>query len=293
MKQNLTLYHVFYCVAKEGNISRAAKELYISQPAISKSISNLEAALETKLFVRNSRGVTLTDEGSILYSYVKTAFESIDRGEKELARINDLGIGHIRIGVSTTLCKFILLPILDRFVRQNPHIGITIENADSASTLAKLENGSIDIGLVARPADEKHIAFNPVREIEDIFVCTPSYLKSFHEQNPENKDILLDGHLMMLGRDNVTRRHIDKYLSAQDMHPSNILEVSTMDLLIEFTKIGLGVGCCIKECVQSELDSGSLMQIPLETPIEKRMVGFATLKNAPMTEAMRAFLNNR
>lgn len=290
MSQNLSLYHVFYSVAKEGNISKAAKELYISQPAISKSISNLEAALDTKLFVRNSRGVTLTDEGTLLYGYVKNAFESLERGEDELNKIKYLGVGHIRIGVSTTLCKYILLPYLDEFIKHHPHVGITIENSDSASTLAKLEQGSIDLGVVANPGDDKNIKFLPAKEIEDIFVCSPDYLKSFHERSGKNEDILLDGHLMLLGRNNMTRRHIDKYLNANDLHPGNVFEVSTMDLIIEFAKIGLGVGCCIKECIQAELESGQLMPIPLEIPIEKRIIGFATMAHGPMNNAVSNFL---
>ena len=112
MNQTLSQYKVFYTVAETGSISRAARELYISQPAISKSIGKLEEALGTRLFARSSRGVTLTEEGTLLYGHVKSAFESISRAEDELSRIREFGIGHIRIGVSTTLCKYILLPYL-------------------------------------------------------------------------------------------------------------------------------------------------------------------------------------
>lgn len=290
MKQNLSLYHVFYTVAMAGNISKAAKELYISQPAISKSISNLEKGLGTQLFLRNSRGVTLTDEGTLLFNYVKNAFDAITRGEEELQKIHALGIGHIRIGVSTTLCKYILLPYLEEFLQLYPHVGITIENQDSASTIASLEQQHIDIGLIARPAERKSLNFLPVREIEDIFVCSPAYMKSFHEQSTQHEDILEHGHLMLLDQKNMTRQHIDRYMIMEDLHPEHILEVSSMDLLIEFAKIGLGVGCCIKECIQEELASGRLTQIPLEVPIEKRTLGFATMSQGPQNSAVQAFL---
>ena len=112
MNQNLSSYRIFYTVANAGNISKAAKELYISQPAISKSIQKLEESLECKLFSRSSRGVALTDEGALLYSHVKEAFETLTQGEEQLKRSIELGVGHIRIGVSSTLCKFMLLPYL-------------------------------------------------------------------------------------------------------------------------------------------------------------------------------------
>ena len=120
MDQNLTLYRAFYAVATHLNISIAAKELYISQPAISKSIKKLEDNLGTPLFVRNSRGVKLTEEGQLLYDYVSKAFNNLESGEEQIKRIKDLGIGQIKIGVSTTLCKYILLNYLKGFIKDNP-----------------------------------------------------------------------------------------------------------------------------------------------------------------------------
>ena len=118
MEQNLSQYKIFYEVAKAGNISKAAKELYISQPAISKSISNLENELQTHLFERTSRGVSLTEEGQLLFHHVSDAFHSLEAGEAELSRIRDMGLGHLTIGVSTTLCRYRLLPYLKTFIAQ-------------------------------------------------------------------------------------------------------------------------------------------------------------------------------
>ena len=120
MEQNLSQYKIFYEVAKAGNISKAAKELYISQPAISKAISKLEDSLGLSLFTRSSRGVQLTSEGEILFEHTREAFDALDRGEQELKRIQEFDIGHLRIGVSNTLCKYILLPYLKTFIDQYP-----------------------------------------------------------------------------------------------------------------------------------------------------------------------------
>ena len=133
MEQHLSQYRIFYEVARCGNISRAAKELYISQPAISKAISKLEESLDTRLFLRNSRGVQLTKEGEVLFQHVSTAFESLDRGEKELKRIHDFHIGHLCIGVSSTLCKYVLLPYLKGFIGKYPHVNISMETLSTAA----------------------------------------------------------------------------------------------------------------------------------------------------------------
>ena len=238
MDQNLSQYRIFYAVAKAGNISRAAKELYISQPAISKSISKLEDSLNTVLFTRNSRGVQLTDEGQVLFEHTRDAFEELAKGEQELKRIREFNMGHIRIGVSNTLCRFIMVKYLKGFIEQYPHIKITIESQPTTQTLSMLEQQRIDIGLVVEQKSAKSMNFIPVMDIED------------------------------------TRHYIDDYMSVNEIVANNLLEVTTMDLLIEFARIGLGIGCVIKEFVKEDLDSGRLAQLKLDTPIHKRTVGF-------------------
>lgn len=290
MEHNLSLYRIFYTVAGTENISKAARELYISQPAISKAISRLEDSLHTTLFTRNSRGVTLTAEGRILYTHVKNAFESLNRGEEELTRIHELGIGHIHLGVSTTLCKYILLPYLKGFVEENPHIKISIETQDTLQTLSMLENQELDIGVVAKQKNFKNINFYPVTEIEDIFVASPNYLENFYLREGNNADWLSQGTIMLLDSKNNTRKFVNQYLNNHQLTIQHQLEISTMDLVIEFAKIGLGIGCCIKECVSEELANQTLIQLPLETPMEKRTLGFAISNNAAASHAVQQFL---
>lgn len=274
MDQNLSQYRIFYAVAKAGNISKAAKELYISQPAISKSISKLEDTLNTTLFTRNSRGVQLTEEGQILFEHTRTAFEELTLGEQELKRIRQFNLGHIRIGASNTLCRFIMLSYLKGFIENYPHIKITIENQSTTHTMELLEQQRIDIGLVAEPKSQKNIQFLPVKEIEDIFVATPKYIENLKLREGSGADIFHVGNIMLLNKENVTRSHIDEYMNMHGITANNLLEVSTMDLLIEFARIGLGIGCVIKEFVQEDLDSGRLIEINLDQPIHKRSVGF-------------------
>ena len=289
MEQNLSQYKIFYEVAKAGNISRAAKELYISQPAISKSISKLEDSLGLSLFTRSSRGVQLTCEGEVLFEHVREAFEALDRGEQELKRIQEFDIGHLRIGVSNTLCKYILLPYLKTFVDQYPHMRVTIESQATAQTLARLEQQKIDLGLVAEPSLKKELSFIPVMDIQDIFVATPAYLENLYLREGRNTSLFETGNIMLLDTSNMTRRYVDEYMAQNNIYPRQILEVTTMDLLIEFAKIGLGIGCVIKELVPKELESGVLTEIPLDIPIHRRTIGFA-YHPANQALALKTFL---
>ncbi len=291
MEQNLSLYRIFYAVAEAGNISRAARELYISQPAISKAISKLEESLNTTLFLRNSRGVKLTAEGEILYGHVRAAFAELTHGENELLKIRSLGIGHIRIGVSTTLCRYMLTPYLKEFISTHPHISFTIENQSSGETLSKLENQSIDIGFIARPQQSRHVTFMPMQEIADTFVAAPSYMDNLYLRAGRDTDYFQTGTIMLLDQKNVTRTFIDKYLRENQIHIQHLIELSTMDLLIEFAKIGVGIGCCIKECVLKELETGELIELPAKEKIPSRTIGFITSANVTPNTATREFMD--
>ena len=289
MEQNLSQYKIFYEVAKAGNISKAAKELYISQPAISKAISKLEDSLKVSLFTRSSRGVHLTPEGELLFAHVHTAFQALDLGEQELKRIQEFNIGHLRIGVSNTLCKYILLPYLKNFIEQYPHIKITIEGQATAKTISMLEQHTLDVGLVAEPSIHSGLSFIPVMDIQDIFVCTRQYLNNLYLRDGSGADLFTCGNIMLLDKHNVTRTYIDDYMAANHMEANNLLQVTTMDLLIEFARIGLGIGCVIKEFIKEDLESGRLTEIPLGNPIRKRTIGFA-FRTGLSSKALAAFI---
>ncbi|MCI9491898.1 MAG: LysR family transcriptional regulator [Lachnospiraceae bacterium] len=290
MEQNLSSYRIFYAVANTGNISKAAKELYISQPAISKSIQKLEENIGVKLFERSSRGVTLTTEGELLYTHVKSAFETLTLGEDKLRRSIALGVGNLTIGVSSTLCKYILLPYLRDFIKKYPHINISIACHSTNHTLKLLEEGKLDIGLVGKPEILRNIDFYPFQEVEDIFVAAKEYLHNLKVRGVERNQILQSATLLLLDKENMTRQYIDGYFQTNHIIPQDTIEVSNMDLLIDMSKIGLGAGCVIRNFVKNELKAGTLLEIPLTIPIRKRMIGFAYNKEVKISKSLGRFI---
>ena len=282
MDQNFNLYHIFYTVAKCRNISAAARELYISQPAISKAISKLEQSLGTTLFYRSSRGVSLTEPGEILFVQVENAFQAITQGEEQLQRFQKLGMGHLSIGVSATLCKYVLLPILQPFIRQNP--------------MQALEQGTLDIGLIGAEDDMSAFVFEPLTDIQDIFVTTHTYLDNLKERIHPNDHLssrtaFAASTLLLLNKENITRRYIDRYLSQENLSASRIIDVTSMDLLIEFAKIDLGIACVIKNFVRDELAEGRLVQLKMPVSIPARKIGFAYAKSGAIPPTVRKLLS--
>ena len=291
MNQNLSSYRIFYTVANTGNISKAAKELYISQPAISKSIQKLEESVGCKLFSRSSRGVVLTDEGKLLYEHVSEAFETLTLGEEKLKRSIELGVGHLKIGVSSTLCKYLLLPYLKEFIRQNPHISIYISCQSTNDTLKLLEDNKIDIGLIGKPENLKNIHFDFLEEIEDIFVAAKDYLRNLKARGIQKDHILQSSTLMLLDKNNMTRQYIDDYLQENQIIIKDSIDISDMDLLIDFARIGVGVACVIKNFVREDLENGTLVEIPLGFPIHKREVGFAYKTTTKPSKSLAEFIH--
>lgn len=291
MENNLNLYHIFYTVAKNKNISLAAKELYISQPAISKAISKLENNLETTLFIRSSRGVTLTEEGAILFEQVRNAFTSINNGEEQLRKIARLGVSHLSIGVSITLCKYILLPYLKEFIKENPHVTISITCHPSLETIRDIENGITEIGLVGIPSDMGTLHYEPICEIQDTFIATDSYLKNLRiRENGTRTSLLANANFMMLNKENISRKYVDNYLTSHQITMNNILEINTMDLLIELAKIDLGIACVIRNFVKDDIKNGTFKELTFKRTIPKRRVGFAYREDASMSDTLKKFM---
>lgn len=291
MEQHLSHYKIFYEVARLSNISKAAKELYISQPAISKSISKLEESLDITLFTRNSRGVTLTVEGQLLFEHINEAFSAISLGEKQIKRMKDFKMGKIRIGVSNALCRYVLLPKLKQFVMNYPHVMINISSQSTSSTETMLENGLLDLGVVAFSGSKKNFIFRKIMDVHDVFVASPEYISNVRLREGNDCNLLTSSNLMMLDKNNNTRRYVDSFLEIHRIIPNQLLEVTTLDLLIEFAKIGLGIACVIREFVEDELQNGTLIEIPTDFTIDTRSIGYHYAKNNP-NPTLHSFLEH-
>lgn len=149
-----------------------------------------------------------------------------------------------------------LLPYLKEFIRQNPHITISIHCQSTNDTLKLLEDDKIDIGLIGKPDNVKNIHFDYLEEIEDIFVATKDYLRNLHARGVRKDEILTSSTLMLLDQNNMTRQYIDDYLQENHIVVHDSIDISSMDLLIDFARIGVGVACVIKSFVQDDLASG-------------------------------------
>lgn len=280
------LYRFFYHVAETGSISAASKVLYVSQPAVSKAIKNLEENMGLPLFIRTAKGVSLTEEGKILYEHVAQAFEELGEGEKRIRQMKEKSYGIIRIGVSNTLCKYYFMPHLKKFHQTYPKLKIEIVNRTSPDTLKLLEDGRIDCAIISDVKDDRLFDYHMLMEIRDIFVAKKRPPRAVMPL----KD-LEDHTTLLLEKKNATRDHLERFLLQNQIKLNVDIEISSMEFLVEFAKIGLGVACVIGEFITDELESESLYQWVTEPQIPKRTIGLLYKKNSSLSIASKTFID--
>lgn len=291
MEHSLASYRAFYETALEGNISKAATKLGVTQPAISKAINKLEQGFGTKLFHRTQRGVSLTPEGDVLFEHLRQAFYDIRLGEEELRRLTDYEFGHLKIGSSSTLCKFFLMPYLKEFFDTYPYVKLTIEDVSSLAVINELMNHKLDIGAVLMSKPVPDVTFVKAIDVEDIFVCSPLYMRTLQEVYGPDADVFEKANIMLLSQGHMSRKYIDEYLRGQSITPKRLLEFPTMDILIDMAKINMGVSAVIREFVSMDLKEGRLIEIPLKNKIPVRKAGFAYLESNA-NPALKKFLTS-
>ena len=176
MAVDLEWYRVFYHVARCGGITRAAQELYISQPAVSQCIRQLEQELNCSLLIRGSKGVTLTAEGRALFQFVEAGISELSRGEEYMRQITGLEEGRVSIGASDLTLEFFLLEHLQAFHKAYPGIHIHVTNGPTPEALRQLQAGQVDFAAVTDPIAERQpwMQVHPVRPIREIFVASRS-----------------------------------------------------------------------------------------------------------------------
>lgn len=289
MMVNLEYYRVFYYVAKLGSITMAAEELFISQPAVSQAVRHLEDALGGSLFLRTPKGVRLTPEGEVLYSYVSRGYEYIVQAESKYRELLNLEDGEVRIGASDMTLQFYLLPHLEQFHKKYPKIRIQVTNAPTPDTLEHLRSGRIDFGAVSSPVNaEKGLKLIPVCRIKDIFVANDRFaaLKGRTAEPSE----LGEHPLICLERNTSTRRHVDEHFKSLGIALEAEFELATSELIVQFALRGLGIGCVVGNFAEKHIASGELFEIQLTRPVPGRDICVAYFDEAPMSPAGRKLL---
>lgn len=284
---SLDLYKIYCAVVRTGNMSAAAKELFISQPAVSMAIRQLEDRMGSPLLIRTTKGVRTTPEGGVLYEYLERALSLVQTAEKKYFEMVNLEAGEIRIGASDTVISSLLMPHIERFNNLYPSISIKVTNKTTYESLRLLKSGAVDLCFVNLPivsgADFDTVEFLTVH---DCLIGGSKY-SGLAKDGIAAKELEKYPVLMLEDLSN-TRRYIDAYAAENGVIIKPIIELGSSDLLISFAKINMGLTFAIREFTNA-IDGESLYEIPLTPPVPPRAVGAVKLKGVALSNSAKGF----
>lgn len=253
-----------------GSISKAANTLYISQPAITKSIQKLERELDIVLFNRTPKGVSLTENGKVFFEFVKNGVESFMNGEHKLTALNKLETGLLRIGASTTVTKYFLLPYIEKFHKIYPKIDISITNHLTNNMISLLKKGSLDFLIVNLPMKtDDSLTVIPCTKLHDCFAGNLEYKKQIKD-TISLQDLVSNYPIITQKEPSNTRAFLNSFMKANNVEFHPKFDIVSYSLVKDFAKIGMGISYITKEFTKSELQNKDLYQIPIIEKIPTR-----------------------
>ena len=288
MDINYELYKVFYHVATTLNFSEASKQLFISQSAVSQSIKTLERKLDQTLFIRSTKRVQLTPEGEILFRHIEPAMNLIQKGEAQLLDAASTG-GQIRIGASDTICRYFLVPYLEKFHKAFPNVHIKVINQTSLRCTELLKNGLVDLIVVNYPnASLNNVSASvKIKTFHDVFIAGNNY-SELKDEKLSLSD-LMNYPLLMLDKNSTTNEFLHRLFQQHELDLVPEIELTSNDLLIDLARIGLGIAFLPDYCVSENQDEIFVLDIDEEMP--ERSLVIAYNEQIPLSKAAQEFMN--
>lgn len=289
MDINYELYKVFYYVAKTLSFSEAANELFISQSAVSQSVKVLEKRLDQTLFIRSTKRVSLTKEGEILFKHIEPAINLISRGENQLLNSSVTGSVQLRIAASDTICRYYLVPYLNKFHQIYPDVHIRIVNGTSLKCAELLETNQVDL-IVANspnPALNNNMKIREVKIFQDVFIANPDYFPL--ADKPLSLSELQKLPILMLGKLSTTSTFLHNLFLQHSLDLAPAIELSSNDLLIDLAKIGLGIAFVPDFCVTNPKKQ-HLILLNITEDLPKRKLVAAYDESLPLAEPAKYFI---
>ena len=263
MNIKLEQYKIFNEAATTLSFSTAARNLFISQSAVSQTISSIEKELQTQLFVRNSKGVSLTKEGKLLHQQIDQALFLITEAENQLSNYHDLKDGQLVIGAGDSFSEYFLTDYIVKFKQLYPGVKIKVINRTSLETRELLKSDQIDIGFLNLP-------------IKD------DYYYTFEE--------IVKKPLILLEKSSNTRNYLDNFFAKKGLLLKPTIELGAHNLLLDFARANLGISCVIREFSKNSLNSSELYEIKLKEALPVRSIGYAYPKRRTKSAAANKFI---
>lgn len=287
---NAEYYRVFLTVGRVRSITRAAEELFTSQPAITRTIKNLENELGTKLFTRSKRGVELTREGQILYEHVEMAFTMLEKGEREIASATSLSKGAISIGTTITALDEFLFDFIEYFRSAYPGIRLKLNTQSSDKTISALRQGQVDVAFITTPFKSyPDLKQTKLKEFENIVICGSEFLEL--RQGVHSLKELSAYPFVYLSTAMQLREYTDAIFAKENVKIEPLIELDGASMIMPMVAKNLGVSIVPKSLVKEGLKQKTVFEVKLDKPLPKRQVLMAESLAFPQSGALKEFLS--
>ena len=258
---NLNSLKIFLEVANSNSFLEASNKLYMSQPAISKSMSKLEETLNVKLFYRANKGISLTPFGEILYNCLKETKDLLETCERTLAAINDIEKSTLVIGVQSHIVRNYLMNKIDHFKHNHPKIKIELIDMSTSQLIDQLEARKLDFVIDSTPIDSvyKNISITPICSLKTCFIKSAK-----NNSNPKTiKELEIENIILPIARSSL-RKNINKIFDEQGCNINTVLEFGTEDLIIDSVRRNLGLGYVVEPAIDYLVDANIIKKVDID-----------------------------
>lgn len=271
----------FVILARTGSFTQTARELHLSQSAISHSMKALEDSTGCRLLDRVGKTVWLTQAGEQLLVRAERILKEMETAREELGELGKWGVSRLRIGTSTTSCQHIIPAVLREFKESFPKCQISIEAADTAQILESLRQHKIDLAVHLEPQREEQFEFRPLFTDELYFMVSPAHPWA-KSGRVERKEIARQNYILY-GRNTLTTQLIETYFLREQIALHRLVDLGNMEAIKELVKLGVGISILAPWTARSELQSGSLVALPLGRRKLRRRWGILHWKSRPLS----------
>ena len=278
----------FASLARTGSFTLAAKELYLSQSAVSHSMKALEQDVGCRLLDRLGKKVLLTQAGEQLLHHAQKILSEMSQARESLRQLGKWGRARLRVGASTTACQYILPAVLREFKESFPQCLINVEPGDTPEAIALLRENRIDLALALQPKNEEKMEFVPLFTDELVFLMSPVH--PWAAAGRVTREEIPRQYYVLYNKNSYTFRMVEEYFHADDMVLNTVMEFGSMEAIKELVKLSVGVSILAPWIAQKELRDKSLVSLPLGRRKLRRAWGILHWRGRRLSLAEETFV---
>lgn len=292
---NLKQLEAFVKVVETGSFSKAARELYLTQPTVSAHISTLEKELKARLFIRNTKEVMMSEAGQELYKYAKQMVELECQIAEHFNMRGKSSSSHcITIAASTIPAQYLLPEVLMEFKRRYPDEQFKMIETDSSEVVSQIVNGMADVGFTGTVLEKKYCRYIPFYK-DRLAIITPNTEKyrALQESGEDDISWIKKEHIIMREEGSGTRKEAQKQLRKVGIDTANldiIASIDNQETIKRSVRQGMGISVLSRLATEEEVQGGQILEFPIPKSDAGRDINFVYNKNAPMTVNVERFI---